>query len=299
MVLLKDIKTRLVIMGNRQQYGVDYVETFALIVKLTTVRALLAMVALDDWEVFQFDVKNAFLHGGLAEHVFMKFPTGYQGFGLLISINYTSSPSKVCKLQKSLYGLKQAPRQWLSKLSYALQTCGLTQSQSDYSLFTKHHDHLHTIILIYVDDLLIAGNDNYTITQNKAFLSSQFHMKDLGHLRYFFGIKVNRSSQGIFLSHSKYTTDLLKDYKMHTSKPLKLPLDPNTKLSLNLSDPHPSISSYQQLIGQLIYIAFDVHMLSQFMHKPTTFHMQAAKRVFRYLKTNPHQEILLASSSKA
>ena len=130
-------------------------------------------------------------------------------------------------------------------------------------------------------------------------------MKDLGHLRYLLGIKVDRSSKGIFLSQSKYTTDLLKEYKMTHSKPLKLPLDPNTKLTLNIGDPLPSISTYQQLIGKLIYltltrpyIAIAVHTLSQFMHQPTTIHMQAAKRILRYLNNNPFQGILLTSSSE-
>lgn len=159
---------------------------FAPVAKLTTVRALLAIAYIDDWHVYQLDVKNAFLHGDLSEHIDMKFPTGYQGHGLPICVQSPQFNSpKVCKLQKSLYGLKQAPRQWFSKLSTTLQSCGFTQSRSNYSLFTKHHHHSHTVILVYVDDLLIAGNDQSTISQTKEFLSSQFHMKDLGHLRYF------------------------------------------------------------------------------------------------------------------
>lgn len=131
-------------------------------------------------------------------------------------------------------------------------------------------------------------------------------MKDLGHLRYFLGIEVDRFSKGIFLSQSKYTHDLIKEYKLSSSRPLQLPLDPNIKLSLNLGDPLPIKSSYQTLIGKLIYltltrpdISFAVHTLSQFMHQPTTIHMQAAKRILRYLNNNPSQGILLTSSSEA
>ena len=161
------------------------------------------------------DVKNAFLHGELDEQVYMKFPIGYQGTGLPISVHLIpNSTLRVFKLQKSLYGLKQAPRQWFSKLSYALQTYGFHQSKSDYSLFTKHQTQHHTVILVYVDDLLIAGNDHSTIADAKLFLSSHFHMKDLGPLRYFFSIEVDRSPKGFFLSQSKYTTDVLKEYKM-------------------------------------------------------------------------------------
>lgn len=272
---------------------------------MTTVRALLAIAAIDDWQVFQLDVKNAFLHGDLDDHVYMKFPQVYQGPSLPIFVHTSlPSPIKVCKLQKSVYGLKQAPRQWFSKLSCALQSCGYIQSKSDYSLFTNHTSNKRTVILVYVDDLLIAGNDPSMIT--KAFLSSKFHMKDLGPLRYFLGIEVDRSSKGFFLSQSKYTHDLLKEYKMTNSKPLHLPLDPNIKLSLNIGDPLPTISTYQTLIGKLIYltltrpnISFVVHTLSQFMYQPTTTHMQGAKRILRYLKNNPSQGILLTSSSQA
>lgn len=131
-------------------------------------------------------------------------------------------------------------------------------------------------------------------------------MKDLGSLYYFLGIEVDRSPTGIFLSQYKYVTDLLKEYKLLSSKPLKLPLDPNLKLTHNYGDPLPYIPAYQQLICKLIYltltrpdIAFAIHTLSQFMHQPTTVHMQAAKRVLRYLSNNPSQGILLSSSFAA
>ncbi|CAO2825263.1 unnamed protein product [Amaranthus hypochondriacus] len=306
-------KARLVILGNKQKYGIDYLETFAPVAKLTTVRSLLAVAAIHNWEVYQLDVKNAFLHGQLDETVFMTFPPGYSGPGNLItadtnaSLAFTAQNSnKACQLTKALYGLKQAPRQWFAKLSSALQSFGFNQSHSDHSLFTHHHNHHHTIILVYVDDLILAGNDNLTITQSKAFLATQFHMKDLGPLRYFLGIEVDRNHDGIFLSQAKYTSDLLHEYHMQNAKSLKLPLDPNVKLTADIGDLLPNPLPYQQLIGKLIYltltrpdITFAIHILSQYMHKPTTIHMQAAKRVLRYLKGNPSQGILLASSSAA
>lgn len=140
----------------------------------------------------------------------------------------------------------------------------------------------------------------------KQFLSTQFRMKDLGELRYFIGIKVDRTKEGFFLSQKKYLTDVLKQYNMTHCKPLKVPMSPHVKLTADLGDPLPDASVYQQLIRKLIYltltrpdIAFSMHLLSQFMHKPTCVHLQAAKRVLKYLSGTINQGILLAYSSSA
>ena len=216
------------------------------------------------------------------------------------------STSKVCKLHKSLYGLKQAPRQWFAKLSAALIESGFKQSKSDYSLFTKCEGHTITAILVYVDDLLIAGSYISSIEAAKTFLSSQFHMKDLGNLRYFLGISVDRSNQGFFLSQIKYLQDVLKYYNMLNCKKLKLPMDTHLKLTEDMGTPLEHPEEYQKLIGKLIYltltrpdIAYPIHLLSQFMHKPTSAHFQTGKRVLRYLAGSMEQGILLSSASAA
>ncbi|XP_056690240.1 uncharacterized mitochondrial protein AtMg00810-like [Spinacia oleracea] len=240
-------------------------------------------------------------------------PPGYVGPGSRIKvrkegeiITETQKSKKVCKLLKSLYGLKQAPRQWFAKLSSALKTYGFTQSRSDYSLFTKETESDLTVILVYVDDLIVAGTNLNEINAAKAFLSSQFHMKDMGELRYFLGIEVDRTDDGIFLSQKKYTLDLLEEYGLSQCKALKLPMDSHQKLAADIGEslPHPEV--YQQLVGKLIYltitrpdIAYTVHVLSKFMHAPTSIHLQAAKRVLRYLLGAPGQGILLASKSSA
>ena len=153
-------KSILVIQGCRQQYGVDYGETLTPIAKLTTVRALLAVAAIEGWIVNQMDVKNAFLHGDLHEDVYMKLPLGYTGAGCRVSLGKgeLSSQTRVCKLEKSLYGLRQSPRQWFFELSTALRQFGYEQSKNDHTLFTKTHDKEFVTILVYVDDLILAGN---------------------------------------------------------------------------------------------------------------------------------------------
>jgi len=134
-------KAKLVALGHRQKFGVEYWETFALVAKTTTVRTLLAVACIQQWHLFLIDVSNAFLHGGMEEEVFMTLPLRYADFGkpvqpaTVVSADYKT----VCKLKKSFYGLKQAHRQWFEKLSQALLQFGFSQSRVDYTLFTKKH----------------------------------------------------------------------------------------------------------------------------------------------------------------
>jgi hypothetical protein len=142
-------KARLVARGFSQIQGLDYKETFSPVVKMTTLRMLLAIASAKDWHLKQLDINTAFLHGDLVEEVFMTPPQGLN----------VHNNKLVCKLQNTLYGLKQASRQWNVKLNEALMKLGYKQSKSDYSLFTKGSEDKFTAILVYVDDLVLAGND--------------------------------------------------------------------------------------------------------------------------------------------
>ena len=182
-------KARLVAKGYNQIEGLDYTETFAPVAKLVTVRVLLSVAAIQGWHLHQLDVNNAFLHGDLDEAVYMALPPGFGRKG----------ETRVCKLNKSLYGLKQASRQWYLKLSSALKAAGFQQSKADYSLFVRSHKGSFTAILVYVDDVILAGNNLQYIEETKQFLAKQFKLKDLGQLKYFLGIEVARSSTDISL----------------------------------------------------------------------------------------------------
>ncbi|MCI25510.1 retrovirus-related Pol polyprotein from transposon TNT 1-94, partial [Trifolium medium] len=120
-------------------------------------------------------------------------------------------PDMVCKLQRSLYGLKQASRQCNAKLTKTLISSGYVQSKADYSLFTKNTTTGFTVILVYVDDLVLGGTDLNEIHQLKALLDKKFSINDLGSLKYFLGFEVARSKTGISLCQRKYTLDLLQD----------------------------------------------------------------------------------------
>ncbi|CAL2225396.1 unnamed protein product [Prunus armeniaca] len=286
-------KARLVAKGFTQLEGVDYHDTFSPTAKMPTIRCLLALAAARNWSLHQLDVNNAFLHGDLHEEIYMLPPPGLRRQG----------ENLVCRLHKSLYGLKQASRQWFAKFSQAICSTGYIQSKADYSLFTRHKGHSFTALLIYVDDIVITGNDPIAISALKAFLHRHFHIKDLGDLKYFLGIEVSRSKQGIFLSQRKYALEILKDAKLLGAAPVDFPMEKGLKLSDKgelLKDP----AQYRRLVGRLIYltitrpdITYSVHVLSRFMHAPRKPHMEAALRILRYLKKSPGQGILLSSQN--
>ncbi|WVZ17643.1 hypothetical protein V8G54_010625 [Vigna mungo] len=278
-------KARLVAKGYNQIEGLDYLETFAPVAKLTTVWLLLAIAATKNWALKQLDVNNAFLHGDLHEDVYMKVPPGLT----------TSTPNQVCKLQRSLYGLKQAGRQWYAKLHNFLLSHNYNCSTSDNSLFLKHDGQYLTAILIYVDDILITGNNDGEIQHITNLLHSTFRIKNLGDLTYFLGLEVARNSKGLHLSQRKYVLDILAETGMLDSSPVPTPMvhkhsATNTNQFLN----GDAAASYRRLIGKLIYltttrpdITFAVNHLSQFMSAPTTTHQQATTRILRYLKGTP------------
>ncbi|XP_062088603.1 uncharacterized mitochondrial protein AtMg00810-like [Humulus lupulus] len=240
------------------------------------------------------DVHNAFLHGDLDEEVYMKLPPGFE----------CSDPNLVCRLRKSLYGLKQAPRCWFAKLVTTLKGYDFLQSYFDYSLLTYTKDGVQLNVLVYVDDLIVSGNNSAALQAFKAYLSDWFCMKDLGTLKYFLGIEVARSSFGFLLCQRKYTLDIITEAGLLGAKPADFPIEQNHKLGLatgaKLSDPEP----YRHLVGRLVYLSFvrpnlaySVHILSQFMQDPRCEHWEAALRVVRYLKGTPGQGISLRADS--
>ncbi|XP_019435862.1 PREDICTED: uncharacterized protein LOC109342306 [Lupinus angustifolius] len=223
----------------------------------------------------------------------MKLPQGIQ----------FSNPSLVCKLNKSLYGLKQASRQWFAKLSHSLISLGYKQSHHGHSLFTKTTQSSFTALLIYVDDLILAGNDPKEITTVKNYLHRTFKIKDLGDLRYFLGLEVARSKHGITLCQRKYAIDLLSDTNFLTSKPVPTTMVRSTHLHQNDSKPYSNPLLYRQLVGRLLYltntrpdITFAIQQLTQFMANPTINHHKAINRVLRYIKGTIGQGLFYPSN---
>ncbi|RVW68806.1 Retrovirus-related Pol polyprotein from transposon RE1 [Vitis vinifera] len=189
------LKARLVAKGYTQVYGSDYGDTFSPVAKIASVRLLLSMAAMCSWPLYQLDIKNAFLHGDLAEEVYMEQPPGFVAQG---------ESGLVCRLPRSLYGLKQSPRAWFGRFSSVVQEFGMLRSTADYSVF-YHHNSLGQCIylVVYVDDIVITGSDQDGIQKLKQHLFTHFQTKDLGKLKYFLGIEIAQSSSGVVLSKER------------------------------------------------------------------------------------------------
>ncbi|GAB2269615.1 hypothetical protein Dimus_038779 [Dionaea muscipula] len=287
-------KARLVALGNCQEYGIDYAETFAPVAKMTTVRTLLAIAASQSWPLYQMDVKNAFLHGDLKETVYMKPPPG---------LSLPSSPL-ICRLKRSLYGLKQAPRAWFEKFQEILLKLNFVGSTSDPSMFIHKASQGMVILLVYVDDIILTGTNDDLIRELRTSLHDHFHMKDLGTLTYFLGLEVHRSSKGIFLNQNKYTQDLIALAKLQDSTSVATPMEMNVKLTRDDGNDLPDPTEYRQLVGSLIYltitrpdISYVVHIVSQFMNSPKHLYLAAVKRIIRYLNDTSARGLFFPADS--
>uniref|UniRef100_A0A2N9HZW3 Integrase catalytic domain-containing protein n=1 Tax=Fagus sylvatica TaxID=28930 RepID=A0A2N9HZW3_FAGSY len=263
-------------------------------------RYLLDVVNLD-WPLHQFDVKNAknaFLHGNLQEEeVYMELPPGCN--------LQTEGNKQVCRLRKSLYGLKQSPRAWFGRFTSFMKSIGYKQSNSDHTLFLKHNEEQITALIVYVDDMIVTGNDLEERKTLQEHLAREFEMKDLGELKYFLGIEVSRSKKGIFLSQRKYALDLLNETGMTACSPASTPMEENLKLCVHPNQVPANKERYQRLVGRLMYLAhtrpdlaYVLSVVSQFMHSPSEEHMNAVIRILRYLKSSPGKGILFTKGDK-
>lgn len=268
-------KARLVANGFHQQPGLDYGETFSPVVNHSTIRLILALSVQFQWPVRQLDVQNAFLHGSLSEEVYVHQPRGFVD---------PQFPHHVCRLRRSLYRLKQAPRAWFQCFSTHLEDLGFRPSTADHSLFTYIHGSTRIYLLIYVDDILVTGNNPSHIVTLIKNLGIRFSMKDLGPVHYFLGREVVRTPSGLSLSQQKYATDLLHRTKMHDAKPVPTPAVSGRRLSLQDGDPLPDPTEYHNVVGALQYLTltrpdinFAVNQVCQFLHQLISTHCAAVK----------------------
>ncbi|KAJ9552762.1 hypothetical protein OSB04_016807 [Centaurea solstitialis] len=284
-------KARLVAKGFTQTHGIDYDETFSPVAMLKSIRILMAISAYFNYEIWQMDVKTAFLNGKLTEDVYMEQPEGFED---------PKNPNKVCKLLKSIYGLKQASRSWNLHFDERIKEFGFTKSEFEPCVYTKFSGSIVTFLVLYVDDILLIGNDVPTLQSVKSWLSKCFQMKDLGEAAYILGIKIyrNRSKRLIGLSQSTYIDKILKKFRMDESKKGFIPMQHGIVLSKTQcpvsSQDQDKMKSvpYASAIGSIMYamlctrpdVAYSVSVTSRYQQNPGEPHWVAVKNILKYLR---------------
>jgi hypothetical protein len=262
---LERYKACLVARGFQQEHDRDYDKTFAPVAHMTTIHTLLAVTSIREWFISQLDVNNAFLNGELCEDIYMRPPPGY-----------SVPEGMVCHICRSLYGLKQAPRTWFQCFASVVIAAGFSTSTHNPALFVHVSPRGRTLFILYVDDMIITGDDPEYIAFVKAHLIDQFLMSDLGPLRYFLGIEISSTSEGFFLSQEKYIQDLLDHASLIDHRTAEIPIELNVHLMATDGEPLEDPTRYRHIVGSLVYlgvtrpdISYFVHILSQFVSAPT------------------------------
>lgn len=278
-------KARFVAKGYNQREGIDFNETYAPVIRQSSLRFLMALAVQNDLKIDQMDVTTAYLHGDLEEEIYIEQPEGFN-----------DESNRVCRLKKSLYGLKQSGRQWNFKLDDTLKSFGLIKSKMDPCIY--FNENLDLIIAIYVDDLLIFWKNASVLDHIKKALNTSFKMKDLGTAKCCLGINIKQSNGKIELDQKNYINKVLERFNMKDCKPISTPSDLNQKLSMNSKDDSEAHDEskqripYQEAVGSLLYLAqctrpdisFAVNDVSRFNSNFNLVHWKAVKRIMRYLK---------------
>ncbi|GKB78066.1 retrotransposon protein, putative, ty1-copia subclass [Tanacetum coccineum] len=284
-------KACLVAKGFTQTYGVDYEETFSHVADIRAIRILIAIAAYYDYEIWQMDVKTAFLNGHISEEVYMEQPKGF--------VN-TKYPNHVCKLKRSIYGLKQASRQWNKRFDDEIKKFGFTQNRDKPCVCQKASGSYVAILILYVDDILLTGNNIPMLQDVKSYLGRSFAMKDLGDAAYILVIKIyrDRSKWLIGLCQSAYIEKILKRYYMENSKRGMIPMQEKLKLSKSQGASTPAEKQrmqnipYASAIGSIMCavrctcpnVAFAQNITSRFQQNPGEEHWTAVKNILKYLR---------------
>ncbi|CAG8658362.1 15291_t:CDS:1, partial [Acaulospora colombiana] len=279
-------KARLVAQGFSQIPGIDYTENYAPVVRLDAIRTCIAVAAINDWDMRQLDIKGAYLNAELEEELYMRQPDGFN-----------DGSGRVCHLRRSLYGLKQAGRVWNKKFHETISKFGFVRTNADPCVYYKALKGKITILTIWVDDIILMGDDTMEIEHTARSLGEIFEVKDLGEPKLLLGIQIirDRKAGTITLSQKNYIISILARFGFSNLNGTSTAVDPNIKLTKrdNITNPpNPDdVQRYQAMLGCLMYaavgtmpqISYAVQMLSQFSTNPGPEHLTALKRVYRYL----------------
>jgi len=283
-------KARYVAKGYTQVEGLDYSETFSPTADLTSLRVLMQLTAQHDLKLHQMDVKAAYLHAPIDYEIYMEQPQGYH-------VNSEKGEKLVCKLNKSIYGLKQSGRNWNMMLHDFLVENEFVQSQTDNCIYTKLTEKEKVILLVWVDDIVVAASNEKCANDVKGKLKNKFKMKELGQLSHFIGIDFTHTVETVKMNQSRYIGKILERFGMSECKSRATPSE--VKCDLTPEGDQTDQRKYRGMLGSLIYImtctrpdiSWIVSKLSQYMSDPREKHMTAVKHVYRYLKGTKDLEL--------
>jgi transposase InsO family protein len=298
-------KARTVAKGYEQIDGVNYdsSQLFAAPFRIKLMKLILIIVATNDLELHQLDVKTAFLNAPLKEDVYVELPDGYK--------EYKNNVELVWKLNKALYGLKQAPRAWYDTCDDVLQNkLGFTRTTVEYGLYKYIKDDVYCLIPLYVDDMLIACNSIEFVTNVKSIICNEWKCKDLGEAKSILGLNIerDRSKKLIYLHQQPYIDKILHTLELDPErlKHKDTPASDNVVLNELMC---PTADSermemkeipYRSVVGELLYllhtrpdIEFAVHQVCKYMHNPGKQHWMAVKHILRYLAKTKHYKLII------
>ncbi|GJY29379.1 putative ribonuclease H-like domain-containing protein [Tanacetum coccineum] len=270
---------------GKKEEGIDYDEVFAPVARIEAIRLFLAFASYMGFTVYQMDVKSAFLYGTIEEEVYVHQPLGFVD---------PAHPNKVYKVIKALYGLHQAPRAWYETLSSFLMENGFRRGTIDKTLFIKKKKSDIMLVQVYVDDIIFGSTKKSMCTEFEDCMHKRFQMSSMGELTFFLGLQVKQQPDGIFISQDKYVADILKKFDFWSIRTATTPIESNKPLVKDEDGVDVDVHVYRSMIGSLMYltasrpdIMFAVCACARFQVTPKASHLNAVKRIFRYLKHQP------------
>ncbi|GKA33141.1 retrovirus-related pol polyprotein from transposon TNT 1-94 [Tanacetum coccineum] len=275
-------KARLVAKGYRQEDGIDLKEYFAPVACIEAIRIFIANAASKNMTIYQMDVKTTFLNGELKEEVYVSQPEGFVD---------PDHPTHVYSLKKALYDLKQALRAWYDTLSQFLLDNKFSKGAVDPTLFTRKTSKHILLVQIYVDDIIFTSTNPKACDIFSNEMSSKFQMSMMGQMSFFLGLQVSQNPGGIFINQSKFALEILKKFRMDSCDPVDTPMVDRLKLDEDPLGIPVDQTRFRSMVGSLMYLTasrpdlvFAVCMCARYQASPTKKHLEALKRVFRYLR---------------
>ncbi|GJX61072.1 retrovirus-related pol polyprotein from transposon TNT 1-94 [Tanacetum coccineum] len=272
---VRQIHTPFEYLGFKQEEGINFEESFALVARIEAIRIFIANAAHKNMTIYQMDVKTAFLKGELKEEVYDSQPEGFVDL---------DNPSHVYKLKKALYGLKQAPHTWYDMLSSFLISQHFSKGAVDPTLFTRQAGNDLLLVQIYVDDIIFASTNTTMCNEFANQMTTKFKMLMMGQMSFFLGLQILQSPRGIFINQSKYASEIVEKYGLLTTDSIDTPLVEKSKLDEDIQGKQVDATLYRGMIGSFMYLTssrpdliYAVCLCARYQANPTEKHLQAVK----------------------